>query len=289
MKKTYFLAALSILFWSTAAAVSKALLGSFSQYQLLCVSALFACTSLLLFSIFSGKWKKIRALKFRDILPMVLTGLCGNFFYYVCYYGGTKFMSASTASVVNYLWPIMSVVFACLILKEKVTVRKVIAFGVSFLGVLIISGSSITALNMDLLTGTVLCVLGAAFYGAFTALNKKFRFDMTVSMMFSFFVSFLLSLAINLCMNVSWNMGAMEVLGFGWNGVFVMAAGSVLWATALNKGDTAKISNLAYVTPFLSLLWVFLFLHEPIAPTTLLGLAVIVLGILIQLKDQKSR
>ena len=47
MKKTYILAALSILFWSTAAAVSKALLGSFSQYQLLCVSALFACTALL--------------------------------------------------------------------------------------------------------------------------------------------------------------------------------------------------------------------------------------------------
>ena len=220
---------------------------------------------------------------------MVLIGLPGTLFYNLFYFAGATILPASQAFIVNYLWPIMSVVFACLILKEKVTVRKVVAFGVSFVGVMIISRSSITALDVNLLTGTVLCILGAAFYGAFTALNKKFRFDMTVSMMFSFFVSFLLSLAINLCMGVSWDMGAMEVLGFGWNGVFVMAAGSVLWATALNKGDTAKISNLAYVTPFLSLFWVFLFLHEPIAPTTLLGLAVIVMGILIQLKDQKSR
>ena len=55
MKKTYILAGVAILFWSSMATVSKMMLGSFSQYQLLCISALFACLGLLGFNLFTGK------------------------------------------------------------------------------------------------------------------------------------------------------------------------------------------------------------------------------------------
>ena len=98
----------------------------------------------------------------------------------------------------------------------------------------------------------------------------------------------MLSLIINLVLGSAWPLTLPAVLGFGWNGVFTMAAGSVCWAMALNNGNTAKISNLAYITPFLSLLWVFLVLEEPIASTTWLGLGVILLGIFIQIKDKKK-
>lgn len=287
MKKVYLLAGTSILFWSTVATVSKILLSSLSQYQLLCISALFAALALFLFNLFTGKLKTIQRYTVKDILLMIVTGLCGNFFYYACYYGGTRLMPASTAFVVNYLWPVMSVLFACLILKERMTVRKGIAFALSFVGVIIISGGSLRSLDTNMLLGTVLCVLGAAFYGAFTAFNKKYRFDLTVSMMFSYTASFLLSLLINFVLAADWSIRLPQVLGIAWNGIFTMAAGSVCWATALNRGDTAKVSNLAYITPFLSLVWVFVFLREPISLMTLLGLAVIVLGIFIQLKDNK--
>ena len=287
MKKVYILAGAAILFWSSMATVSKIMLGSFSQYQLLCISALFASLGLLVFNLFTGKLKLVKQYSAKDIFLMIATGLCGNFFYYVCYYSGARLMPASTAFVVNYLWPVMSVVFACIILKEKLTVRKAIAFAISFLGVVIISGDSLAALDKNLLIGTALCMTGAAFYGAFTAFNKKFPYETTVSMMFSFFASFVLSLLINLAMGADWSVSLPKLLGFGWNGLFSMAAGSVCWALALKGGNTAKISNLAYITPFLSLVWVFLFLHEPIAPLTLAGLAVILLGIFIQIKDKK--
>ena len=195
-------------------------------------------------------------------------------------------MLASQAFIINYLWPIMSIVFACIILKEKMTAKGIIAIAMSFLGVIIVSGISISALDTDLLIGTALCLFGAASYGLFTALTKKFSYDITVSMMFSFFASFALSLVINLVMGTDWTMRIPQVLGFAWNGVFSMAASSVCWALALNKVDTAKISNLAYITPVLSLIWVFIVLHEPIVLSTLLGLTVILFGILVQIKDR---
>ena len=180
----------------------------------------------------------------------------------------------------------MSVVFACIILKEQLTVRKMSALLISFAGVAIVSGGSLLTLDTKMLIGTLCCLLGAMSYGAFTAFNKKYQFDMSVSMMFSFFASFVLSLIINLVIGTEWSMSIAQVLGFAWNGVFSMATAGVCWAMALNRGNTAKISSLAYITPFLSLVWIFIFLHEPISAMTLLGFAVILLGVIIQMKDK---
>ena len=82
-------------------------------------------------------------------------------------------------------------------------------------------------------------------------------------------------------------IGALQLLGFAWNGVFVMATATVTWAIALKLGGTAKVSNLAYITPFLSLVWTRLVLGEPIKLLSVAGLVVIVVGIFIQLKDNK--
>ena len=65
------------------------------------------------------------------------------------------------------------------------------------------------------------------------------------------------------------------------------AIGFTSWVMALEKGDTAKISNLAYITPFLSLIWIALILKEKISIFSIIGLIVIVLGIIIQLKDKR--
>ena len=51
---------------------------------------------------------------------------------------------------------------------------------------------------------------------------------------------------------------------------------------------SAKISNLAYITPFLSLVWTSLLLKERITVYAVTGLVVIILGICIQLKDGKK-
>lgn len=80
-----------------------------------------------------------------------------------------------------------------------------------------------------------------------------------------------------------------QLLGFAWNGIFTMAIANTAWMIALESGKTAKISNLAYITPFLSLIWTAIILKEKIGIFSILGLVVIVLGIIIQLKDKKEK
>ena len=119
MKKTYLCAGTSIFFWSTVAVVTKLLLGTHNNFQVLWISSLFAALFLLAVNIFTGNIRKLKSYSLKDFLISILIGLPGLFFYYVFYYAGADRMLASQAFIVNYLWPIMSVVFACIILKEK--------------------------------------------------------------------------------------------------------------------------------------------------------------------------
>ncbi len=79
-----------------------------------------------------GNFKTYKNYKIKDYLLMAAIGIPGTFFYYIFYYSGTAIMTASQAFIINYLWPIMSVLFACIILKEKLTFKKIAAIIISF-------------------------------------------------------------------------------------------------------------------------------------------------------------
>jgi len=289
MKKTYFLAAISIFFWSTVATVTKLLMGTLSSMQVLCISALFAGCFWLAFNIVTGNIKKLKAYGPKDWVKTVLIGLPGTFIYYLLFYTGTDLMSASQAFIINYLWPIMSVVFACILLKEKLTVRKCIAIGMSFLGVVIVAGKDLLNSNGDVLLGALCCIVAAASYGLFTALNTKSGYDKRLSMMVFYFVTFVLTFGILAAQGNLPKPEPVQILGMAYNGIFTMAIASTCWAIALESGKTAKISNLAYITPFLSLVWTAVFLREQISLASVAGLVVIVLGIFSQMKDKEKR
>ena len=288
MKKSYLYAGVAILIWSTTATVSKLMLNTLSSYQVLMLSAFFAAAALLVTTIINGRIKLLRRYRIKDYIITLLIGLPGTFLYYAFLYAGTAKMAASQAFIINYLWPIMSVVFACIILKEAVTARKCVAFVVSFLGVLTVAGGDIFALNTETLIGAGLCVMAAVSYGVFTALNRKWDYDNQITVMLSYFATFILSAVVSLISGDNLKIEPLQWLGFAWSGIFVMAVATILWALSLKHGDTAKISNLAYATPFISLVWTFFILQEPIEPLSVIGLVTIVVGILIQLKSPKN-
>ena len=219
---------------------------------------------------------------------MALIGLPGTLFYNLFYYAGAAILPASQAFIINYLWPIMSVVFACILLKEKLTGRKVLAFVISFLGVVTVAGGDLVNFHGRTLWGILLCMGAAVSYGVYTAVNQKWNYDKQVAVMVVYGSTFLLCAVISLVMGTPLQIGWGQLAGLGWNGICVMAVATTTWALALESGNTAKVSNLAYITPFLSLVWVFLVLHEIPSPFAVAGLCLIVLGIFVQLKEKKK-
>ena len=289
MKKEYICAIISVLLWSTTATVSKLLLGSLDSMQILLLSSLFSFVFLLIINCINGSIKEIKKYKSKDYLIIFSLGLIGIFLYDLFFYLGINAMQASQAFIINYLWPIMTVLFACIILKEKFTLRKIIAIIISFIGVIIVSSNgNIFNIDKSSIMGTFYCMLAAILYGLFSVLNKKQNYNKYTSMMLFYLGSFIISLIYVLTSKKTFMPELNQLLGMLWIGIFTSAIAFTSWALALDRGDTAKISNIAYLTPFISLLWTGIILKEQISLYSVLGLIIIVLGIFIQMKGKKE-
>jgi drug/metabolite transporter (DMT)-like permease len=73
------------------------------------------------------------------------------------------------------------------------------------------------------------------------------------------------------------------LLGAAYVGTFEMGITFVLWLRALKLSDnTAKVGNLIFLSPFLSLVFIHFILGEEIFTSTFVGLLFIVAGLIIQ-------
>jgi drug/metabolite transporter (DMT)-like permease len=232
--------------------------------------------------------KDLKQYKLKDYMQIFIIGLLGTFLYNLFLYLGIDTLEASQAFIINYLWPIMTVVFACIILKEKLTLRKFIAIILSFIGVIIVTANgNLLNIGKESIIGAIYCILAAVSYGLFSVLNKQKGYDKFVSMMLFYLVSFIISLIYIVISKEMVLVQLNQLIGLVWIGIFTSAIAFTSWALALEKGDTAKISNLAYMTPLLSLIWTALILKANLNIYSIIGLIVIVLGIFIQMKDEK--
>lgn len=289
MKKEYIYAFVSILLWSTTATVTKLLLGSLNSMQILVVGSFLAFAFLLIINLIKGNLKELKKYKIKDYIQIAGIGVFGTFLYNLFLYLGINTLQASQAFIINYLWPIMTVVFACIILKEKITTKKIFAIIISFVGVIIVTANGdLFNLEKNSIIGASYCILAAVSYGLFSVLNKKKNYNKYLSMMLYYLVSFIISLIYIIISKNIFEIQVNQLLGLFWIGIFTSATAFTSWALALEKGDTAKISNLAYITPFLSLIWTSLLLKEDFSIYSVIGLIVIVLGIFIQMKEKNK-
>lgn len=283
MKKQYIYALVTVFIWATMAAIVKKMLFDIPNLEALSISSYFAFLFMLLVNLKTGVLKEMKQYSVKEYGIMSGLGFLGLFLYSVLYYYGLSQLSSQEACILNYLWPIMLVAFSCVILKERMTAMKAVAMVCSFIGIIILSMGDGGASTGNTTLGIISCVIAAACYGLFSVLNKKADFNQNISMMVIWLVVAVCATILGI-MTEDWvPIKGIQWLGILWLGIVIDAVAYLLWALAL-KGveNTAKIANLAYLTPFLSVLISAVFLKERIQAQALLALIFIVGGILLQ-------
>ncbi len=282
-KKSYIFALFATLLWGSSAAVVKLLLKDLNSLQILLFASAFASVGLFVIVLFQKKLQLIKSYTKKDYVTFAWMGFIGVFLYYICLYFALSYLQAQEAFIINYLWPIMIVLFAVPILGEKLTIRKIIAVVISFLGVIVITTSgTLRELQFAHLGGVFLAILAAVSYGLFSVLGKKQNYDKVTSMMFYYIFTFIFSLIAVVFFSNFPHIGPLQLAGLVWTGVFTSGGAFLLWFLALKYGDTAKISNIAFITPVLSLIYIHFLLNEKILLSSLVGIALIFIGIFIQ-------
>ena len=284
MKQSYIYAIVTVVVWSTAAAVVKALLTGFPNLEALTINAGLAVLVLLVKNIAGGNLHRMKKISPRDYGAMIVIAFGGMFLYNALYYYGLSVLTSQEACILNYLWPVMLVIFSCLILKEKVTAMKIVAILCSFAGIVVLSlGGGGPERTGSAILGMAACIIAAACYGLFCVLNKKLDMDQNIAMMLVWLTVFLGSAVSGLVME-DWIMPVgIQWAGFLWMGIVANGFAYLLWALALQKAkNTAVIANLAYLTPFLSLVVSAIFLKEHLSLQAFAAVILIVGGILLQ-------
>lgn len=283
MKKNYLYALVTVCVWATSAALTKALMSDLPNLQVLTVSSVFAVLYLLVTGLKKGIVHRAKAYTPKQYLHMAGLGFLGLFLYSALYFYGIAELTSQEACILNYLWPMMLVLFSCLILKEPMTVMKAVAMVCSFVGIVILSAGGSGNPEGNTVGGILACIGAAACYGLFSVLNKKAGYDQEVSMLVFWLITAVCAAALGLATEQWVPIHGTQWLGLLWLGAVTDGLAYLLWALALNgEENTAKIANLAYLTPFLSVLVSAAALGERITPRALIALVFIIGGILLQ-------
>ncbi|MBK7214511.1 MAG: DMT family transporter [Bacteroidales bacterium] len=282
--KAYLYALLAILFWSTMGTAFKLTLNEIPINTLLLISSLVAFLFLGLFCLLTGRFQLLRNLTAREIGYSALMGLFNPFLYYLVLFKAYSMIQAQEAVALNYIWPVMLVVFAMIFLKQKVSLISILAILISFAGTFVIAThGNIFSFRLTNPLGTALATGSSLFWAAFFVLNMKDKRESYSKMFLNFGFGFLYIAIWNL---IKGNIAVPSVYGlFGsiYIGIFEMGLTFVLWLTALNLSKTAaKVSNLVYLSPFISLMLVSIFVGEKILLSTIAGLLILVSGIILQ-------
>ncbi len=244
MKKEYIFAAFAVFSWGTMAPISKILLAGYTNMEVLGYGTGIGALMLLAILMYRGEIHQFKVYGAKSVGKLMVLGFFGYFLYSAAYFEGLKRLSSQTACVLNYLWPIVSVIVSCIILHEKINRVMVMAIALSFTGVLVMmfpemqQGSSVK--------GYLFSIIGAMLYGSFNVLNKKQGGNQTINMFIYLSVGATCALLMNIP-NGFHLPDRMGMIGFMWLGIVIDGLGYLLWAMAMQGHATGIIANFAYV------------------------------------------
>ena len=288
--KAIVFALLSVLCWSTVAPAFKLALNKISVLQVLTIASAVAMLILGMLLLFQRKYSEFRKLKRRDLLWSLLFAAINPVIYYLILFSAYDRLPAQMAQPLNYTWPVMLSLLAIPILKQKLSLKAFLSLLISFGGVLVISLQNLegTGLESDL-AGIILAILSSVAWAVYWLLQVKSKLDKTIQLFLNFSLSFVLLIIISIISGQGIPTGTQAWLSSIWIGIFEMGITFFFWMSALQYAKrTDIVSNLAFLSPFVSLFFINLVLDEPISESTLAGLALIVGGILMQRRFSKQ-
>lgn len=280
-----FYALLAILSWSTAATAFKLALSQINPPLLVFFSSFFSSVVLLVILILYRRGKAFKGLTFKAILNYAKIGLINPFIYYLVLFYAYSLTSAQEALILNYTWSIFLVIFASLFLKQKLRILSLLSLLISFFGVIILATKgNLLHFSISLGIGNLLALGSAVIWALYWILNLKNSENPVLSLFFQFLAGSIFSLIA--CLIISSNnlkLSGLYIIYPVYIGIFEMSIPFVFWFLALKSAsETAKVANLIYLSPFLSLLFISSILKESIHYSSIVALIFIIAGIIFQ-------
>jgi drug/metabolite transporter (DMT)-like permease len=186
--------------------------------------------------------------------------------------------------VLNFTWPVTLTILSILFLKQLINWKSLLAILISFIGIIVIAtqGNPLV-LKFTNPAGVMLALGSTVIWSSYWIINIKDKRDEVVKLFLNFVFGFIYILITSIVMNILVIPNWKAIAGSVYIGLFEMGIAYVFWLKGLQLSTTtAKVSNLIFMAPFVSLILINVFVGEPILWSTFAGLGFITVGILVQ-------
>lgn len=286
-QRSYVFALLAILFWSTVPTAFKISLRELDILTMLTIASVTSASALFISVLATGKLNTIFKGTYKEILSSALLGFINPFAYYLILLKAYSLLPAQVAQPLNMIWPIILVFLSVPILKQKIPAKSFVALFISFAGVYIISSQgNIFNPGHSNPAGVLLATGSSVFWALYFILNVRDKRDESVKLFLNFFFGSVYIIIAIIITDNPVRVSTAGLLSSVYVGLFEMGITFLMWLKALRMShSTDKVSNLVYLAPFISLIFVHFILNERIYITTPAGLLLIIFGIIVQNKQ----
>ena len=195
-------------------------------------------------------------------------------------------LPAGISGLIAGLQPILTALFAPLLLGERITAKHWLGIAFGFLGIALVLQPQLAKVAPEALYGVIVPVvvnIAAMFAVTFGSFFQKARIvsgDLRTITAIQYLAAclFVLPFAIALePMRIDWNLTMMLVLGWS---VVVLSLGSIgLYFFMLRRGEVSRIATYLYLVPALVAVQAWALFGETLTPLQLGGMAVTVIGV----------
>ncbi|MCC2336864.1 DMT family transporter [Bacillus tropicus] len=277
--------------WGGMYVVSKYVLDFIPPLTLVWLRFIIAFVVLyMILKIAEKKQKKKVTIRKKDWLLFAWIGFIGYFISITCQFIGTKLSDAHTGSLVTSATPAFMVLFAAIILKEKLTARRLLSTIIATIGVIIVIGWDIEIGSYFI--GTIILV-GAAITWALLSIYVKIasaRFSSLVITTYAIFFSlfFITPFMIwEFQSNPIEHMNMYVLLGVLYLGIISTAGAFFLWNKGLELMDASIGSLFFFFQPIVGSLLGWLLLNETLSSNFFIGGILIICSVFITTFEKK--
>ncbi len=227
----------------------------------------------------------------RDFLIIIAIGVIGNTISIVAQETGTMLSSAQMGAIITSSTPAFVVIFARLLLKERLTLKKGLSVCLATIGVFLIVG--VGHVNFASKLDGIWLLIAALTWALMSVLVKRVPSDYSqiVVTTYSILVALIVLTPFVLprlhAINISQLTNPTIWGGVLYLGIVSTAGGFLLWNRGLQMLNASNGGLFFFFQPVVGTLLGWLILEENIGVTFWIGSILILIGVLLVIKEKK--
>lgn len=239
---------IAILMWSLLAVMTVAT-GKIPAFQLAAMT--FAIGGLVGLLTWIGRGEAARSL--RQPLVVWVVGVGGLFGYHALYFLALRFAPPAEAGLLNYLWPLLIVLFSSFLPGERLAVHHVIGAVLGLAGTVLLFAGNSSGFAAGQLPGLIAAFIAAFVWATYSVLSRRLKAVPTDAVAGFCLATAVLAALMHAALETTmWPETTLQWLSVIALGVGPVGAAFYAWDIGMKRGDIRVLGAASYATPLLS-------------------------------------